>query len=226
MRTHRRPHERTQRRALPAPGRQRRVRDAQGMQARGDQRLLRLALKRLGGNGLHRRQRIVDAMEEFADEQIALFLGLFAVRDVAKDHSQSACERKQAVGEPSPREDHRLCFRLDRLAPRHGVEEQLTEVRVARARKDLPQHLADDLRRRSPEMAGRFAVEPGDAPFSIDGIEPLADPVQDGRKVCVQTFGYGRKAGGRQGLLVVPARACLEIGVFAARVKGSRCKEC
>ena len=39
-----------------------------------------LLWKRLGGNGLHRRQRIVDAMEKFADEQIALFLGLFAVR--------------------------------------------------------------------------------------------------------------------------------------------------
>ena len=61
--------------------------------------------KALRCDRLHRGERVLDAVLQFVDQQVALLLGALAIGHVAEHDAHAVAERKQPVREPAAAED-------------------------------------------------------------------------------------------------------------------------
>ena len=168
------------------------VRVAQRDQARVEraQRLRRDAgrAETLRRDRLHGRERVLDAVLEFLDEEVALLLGDPALGRVAEHDTQAVAEREQLECHPAALDDDRFGFGPDGFAALHDLEEEPAETGFARARERVPNDAAEHVFRFAAEMSRRIAVEQDDAPVASDRVKPLADAVENGRKA-----GFGEK---------------------------------
>ena len=158
-----------QRRALPALAGQQVVRLRQGdqpvLEGLQQSRVAAVAAQRLGGDGLHRGERVLDAVVQLVHQQVAVPVGAFGLGDVAGDADDA---------------DHRA-----RRVPQRGLGGQERARRLAGRGEGLFRHLGPTVGHNAPvdgqDGGGldRIAV-----PFGVRAADHLlgrlADRVENG----------------------------------------------
>lgn len=116
-------------------------------------------------------------------------LGAMPVRPVPEAHAETVVQRKQVELDAPVGDAHIRILERRRLAARHRLFEAGFEGGGRGPGKDLPDHATQHAAASAAVVSFRSAVDERVPPFAVDGIESLAQAVEQPRQSLIENRG-------------------------------------